>query len=206
MALCRAAALRFSEVLVGPPLAYGSSGEHADFPGTLSIGAEATELVLVELARSASRTFERIMFVSAHGGNAAPLRKAVVLLRHEGRDVRSWSPEWGGDLHAGHVETSLMLALDHGGVRMAQAEAGNTGSIEGLLPDLVAHGVRSVAENGVLGDPTNASGHEGWAMLLEGVVQLADEIRSWTPGLRGSVAKAGQGLHTYEQQRERAKV
>jgi creatinine amidohydrolase len=176
VALCETAALRFPEVLVGPALAYGSSGEHADFPGTLSIGAEATELVLVELARSASRTFERVIFVSAHGGNAVSLRRAVDLLRHEGRDVRSWSPRWGGDLHAGHVETSLMLALDPESVRMAEAEAGNSAPIESLLEDLVAHGVRSVAENGVLGDPTGASGQEGWEMLLEAVVQLSEEI------------------------------
>src|SRR5262245_3047683 len=33
-------------VVVAPPLAYGSSGEHQDFAGTLSIGQEALELVL----------------------------------------------------------------------------------------------------------------------------------------------------------------
>jgi creatinine amidohydrolase len=59
---------------------------------------------------------------------------------------------------------------------MAEAEAGNSAPIESLLEDLVAHGVRSVAENGVLGDPTGASGQEGWEMLLEAVVQLSEEI------------------------------
>ena len=46
-------------VLVAPPVAYGSSGEHQDFPGTLSIGQETLELLLVELCRSASLTFAR---------------------------------------------------------------------------------------------------------------------------------------------------
>ncbi|HET7720624.1 MAG TPA: creatininase family protein, partial [Acidimicrobiales bacterium] len=41
------------DVLVAPALPYGSSGEHAGFAGTLSIGAAATELVVVELVRSA---------------------------------------------------------------------------------------------------------------------------------------------------------
>src|SRR6185436_18368591 len=35
-----------ADVLIAPALAYGSSGEHQAFPGTLSIGGAATELVL----------------------------------------------------------------------------------------------------------------------------------------------------------------
>lgn len=41
------------DMLMAPLLPYGSAGEHAAFPGTLSIGATALELVLVELVRSA---------------------------------------------------------------------------------------------------------------------------------------------------------
>ncbi|MYR62381.1 creatininase family protein, partial [Streptomyces sp. SID625] len=33
-------------VVLAPPVHYGSSGEHAGFPGTLSIGLAATELLL----------------------------------------------------------------------------------------------------------------------------------------------------------------
>ena len=53
-----------------PQLAYGASGEHAGFPGTLSIGHEALELLLVELVRSADRTSGRVLLVNGHGGNA----------------------------------------------------------------------------------------------------------------------------------------
>src|SRR3954447_10661614 len=49
---------------VAPPLPFGASGEHAGFPGTLSIGRAATELVLVELGRSACETFARLLFVN----------------------------------------------------------------------------------------------------------------------------------------------
>src|ERR1700757_2084462 len=34
---------------LAPPVAIGASGEHADFPGTLSIGTAALSLMLVEL-------------------------------------------------------------------------------------------------------------------------------------------------------------
>jgi mycofactocin precursor peptide peptidase len=112
VALAERAAAEVPGVVVAPALPYGSSGEHQDFAGTLSIGAEATELVLVELARSASETFDRVVFVNAHGGNVGPLAAAARRLRAESRDVIAWSPRFGGDAHAGRTETSLMLALE----------------------------------------------------------------------------------------------
>ena len=95
--------------MIAPALPYGSSGEHAGFTGTLSIGQAALSHVLVELVRSSD--FARVLFVSAHGGNAEPLAAAVRQLRSEGRAVWAWSPRWKGDAHAGRIETSLMLAL-----------------------------------------------------------------------------------------------
>jgi creatinine amidohydrolase len=169
-ALAEAAAARTDHALVAPLLPYGSSGEHQDFPGTLSIGAAATELVLLELGRSAAETFDRVLFVNAHGGNAAPLAAAVTRLREEGRDACAWFPRWDGDAHAGRTETSLMLAL--GDVRTGQIEAGNDGPLAGLIGRLRAEGVRAVSSNGVLGDPTGASAAEGRALLAAAVDDL----------------------------------
>ncbi len=42
VAIVEAAASRDGSLLVAPPVAYGASGEHQDFPGTLSIGQDAT--------------------------------------------------------------------------------------------------------------------------------------------------------------------
>jgi mycofactocin system creatininase family protein len=115
VALAERAAAGVPGTIVAPALPYGSSGEHQDFAGTLSIGAACTELVLIELARSAAETFDRVVFVNAHGGNVSPLTAAVRRLREESRDVRAWSPRFGGDAHAGRTETSLMLALEDTG-------------------------------------------------------------------------------------------
>lgn len=98
-ALCDGLAAARQDVLVAPAVAYGSSGEHAGFAGTLSIGQEATELLLVELGRSAAETFGRLLFVSAHGGNAGPVARAVARLRAESRDVEVFQPRWPGDPH-----------------------------------------------------------------------------------------------------------
>jgi len=168
-------------VVVAPPVAYGASGEHQAFPGTLSIGQNAVELLLVELGRSAAETFPRILFVSAHGGNARPVARAVRRLRAESRDARAWTPgmTWRGDAHAGHVETAVMLALDPERVRVAARAAGNTLPLGELMGDLQAGGVAVVSPNGVLGDPTRATAAEGETLLRAAVDALAAAVRGW---------------------------
>jgi mycofactocin system creatininase family protein len=166
-------------VVAAPPVAYGSSGEHDGFAGTLSIGQEVTELLVVELGRSASATFDRLVLVSAHGGNREPLRRAQRRLRAEGRDVLMWSPSWPGDAHAGRVETSLMLAIAPDRVQLDRAAAGAGAPLGELLPRLVAEGVRAVSRNGVLGDPADASAAEGRALLADAVARLAAVVDRW---------------------------
>ena len=179
-ALCDRLALARRDVLVAPPVAYGSSGEHDGFPGTLSIGQDALELLLVELVRSATSTFRRVLLVSAHGGNAAPVRRAVVKLRAESRDVFAWTPSGpGGDAHAGRTETSLQLALDPERVRLDRAAPGETRPLAELLPALRSSGVKAVSPNGVLGDPAGASATEGADLLDALSADLLASVHPW---------------------------
>src|SRR4051812_3063155 len=153
LAVSRGLAERMPTVAVAPLIAYGSSGEHAGFAGTLSIGQPALELLLLELGRSAGETYRRQVYVSAHGGNAAACVRAVTRLRAESRDVLLWMAHWDGDAHAGRTETALQLALHPDRVRLDLAAAGNVTPIRELLPRLRTGGVRAVSPNGVLGDP-----------------------------------------------------
>jgi creatinine amidohydrolase len=187
-ALAAALAAARPGVVAAPALPYGSSGEHGDFPGTLSIGQAATELALVELCRSASATFARTLLISAHGGNAEPVRRAVAVLRGEGRDVRAWGPGWRGDAHAGRIETSVLLALDAGRVRIERAAAGNVEPIERLLGELRERGVRPLAPNGVLGDPDGASAAEGRELLAAAARDLVAAVDGWTAASPASLA------------------
>jgi creatinine amidohydrolase len=164
VALARRLAEARPHVLVAPALPYGSSGEHSGFPGTLSIGQRAVELVIVELVRSAD-AFAGVVLVSAHGGNAEPVARAVATLAREGRRVVRWSPARYRDAHAGRSETSLMLAIDPGRVRLEAAQVGVTEPLPQLLGALRTGGVRAVTANGVLGDPSMASAEEGRALL-----------------------------------------
>lgn len=166
--------------VLGPPLAYGASGEHEGFPGTLSIGCEVLEHLLVELGRSASRWARRLLIVNGHGGNLQPLDAAVRRLRAEGRDAAHWSPTLpGGDAHAGRTETSLMLALRPGAVRLDAAAAGPTAPLSELLPHLRATGVAAVSPTGVLGDPSGASAEEGHQLLAALSDDLGRMVDRW---------------------------
>src|ERR1700722_7852591 len=141
---------------LAPAIAIGASGEHADFPGTLSIGHVALSTLLVELGRHASLHWPAVLLVNGHGGNAGAIGDALGKLRAEGRDCHVWhagvrpsmlaaahagtgdgagragSGSHAGqsgvilvpDAHAGRVETSLMLALAPGDVRLDAAAPG----------------------------------------------------------------------------------
>jgi mycofactocin precursor peptide peptidase len=166
--------------LLAPALAYGASGEHEGFPGTVSIGTEALTGLLVEYGRSACRWAGRLVLVNGHGGNLDALRSAVPLLRTEGRDV-AWFPcaVPGADAHAGRTETSLVLHVEPPAVRLDRAVAGETAPLPDLLPRLRAEGVRGVSPTGVLGDPAGASAEEGAALLADMAGRLTGAVESW---------------------------
>ncbi len=174
---------RTDGLLIGPTLAVTSSGEHAGFPGTLSIGARATTGIVVELVRSAGWA-AGVVLVNGHGGNHAAVTRAVEVLTGEGRSVLAWWPRWprradGGprDLHAGRIETSLMLAIDPGLVRLERATPGPHTTID----ELRERGVRDVSPSGVLGDPDGASGREGERLIAAFVDDLVQRIEGWRP-------------------------
>jgi creatinine amidohydrolase len=125
--------------------------------------------------------FAGVVLVSAHGGNAEPLQRAVDTLRGESRRVAAWMPRSYDDAHAGRSETSILLALDDGRVRLDRAEAGATQPLPELLGALRAGGVRAVSPNGVLGDPAGASADEGRTLLDA----LTVELIACVDGLRG---------------------
>jgi mycofactocin precursor peptide peptidase len=176
VALAAALADARPDVVVAPPVAYGASGEHAGFPGTLSIGTAALTAILVELGRSAD-AFSGVVFVNGHGGNLDAVRAAASTLGGEGRRVLAWAPSVpGGDAHAGRTETSILLALDPSCVRLERAAPGATAPLPELIGELRRGGVAAVAPNGVLGDPTGASAAEGAALLQQMAIALRGAV------------------------------
>ncbi|GAA1690368.1 putative mycofactocin system creatinine amidohydrolase family protein MftE [Mycolicibacterium murale] len=185
-AVSSALAQRHPGYLVAPPVAYGASGEHESFPGTVSIGQDALHGVLVEFGRSACRWAPRVLLVNGHGGNVGALRSATRLLRYEGRDV-AWSScsVPGGDAHAGHTETSVLLYLSPSDVLMDRTRPGNSAPLAELMPRMRHGGVAAVSEVGVLGDPTTATAVDGARLFDEMVTVCSERVTRWSPDADG---------------------
>lgn len=168
---------------VAPCLEYGSSGEHEGFAGTISIGAEALRHVLVELVRSARRWADQVVLVSGHGGNVGAMVQAVRLLRFE-EPIVAWTTcaEPDFDAHAGQAETSMMLVIAPGSVRLEHAAAGNTTPAAKLWPTLRTGGVAAVSPNGVLGDPRTATAVDGERMLTALARRITAQIVAMNAG------------------------
>jgi mycofactocin system creatininase family protein len=174
-ALARTLAGRRTDCVVAPPLTVTASGEHRGFPGTLSVGTEIMAGIVVELARSADWA-AGVVFVNGHGGNVTAMQRATEVFDVERRRVLVWWPRVpGGDPHAGHTETSIMLALATESVRLEAARSGPVPTLDAL----VREGVLALSPSGVLGDPTGADRETGRRILDELADQLSAAVDAW---------------------------
>jgi creatinine amidohydrolase len=173
--LCEQATTGLDNVVVAPPLSITASGEHAGFPGTISIGTEAFATVIVELVRSCDWA-TGVILVHGHGGNFEAVQRATAMLNSEQRNIASWWPHIpGADAHAGHTETSLMLAINPNLVRVNKLDVGNVQPMSEIQHDLQTHGVQAVSTNGILGDARSATTQHGIELLAE----LTDNLHTF---------------------------
>ncbi|WP_296445635.1 creatininase family protein [Rhodoferax sp. UBA5149] len=130
-------------VLFLPTQAVGLSPEHARFPGTLTLKAETILRLWTDIGESvAAAGIRKLLLFNSHGGQvsvmdlvARDLRARLDLLVYSvswfnlplhdesGQDVNALfsADEHRFGIHAGDIETSMMLALDPAHVDMAQA-------------------------------------------------------------------------------------
>ena len=121
-------------LLVLPAMEYGHSLEHVDFPGTLTIGAEALLSSWIDIGKSiANAGVRKLLLLNTHGGNVPLVQLAALRLRHEMNllVVRAnyfafgtppglfAADELRHGIHGGEMETSLMLFLKPHLVRKA---------------------------------------------------------------------------------------
>lgn len=124
-------------VLVLPVQSVGKSNEHIDFPGTLTLSAETAIRAWTEIGESVHRAgCRKLLVMNSHGGNvpvidivARDLRVRLGMLVVNASWSRLGHPEGlyeAGErlhgIHAGTIETALMLAFRPDLVRMAAAE------------------------------------------------------------------------------------
>lgn len=181
------------DAFVAPTVRVGCSDHHLAFAGTLSLREETFAAIVADLVSSfATSGFRRVVLLPSHGGNFAPLAAAVEALPDDvGIEVAALTdvsvlltiaqlgaeahgvPLGEGGLHAGEWETSMVLTIAPELVAMDRAEAGFTGDPEEAIGGLFAAGVESVSDNGVIGDPAQASAAHGeayWQRAVEAVI------------------------------------
>ena len=127
-----------------PTQAVGLSPEHAAFPGTLTLKAETVIRLWTELGENVAATgVKKLVLLNSHGGQAGvmdivarDLRARLGMLVYSvnwyglplvgpsGEDVNALfsAHEHRFGIHAGDIETSMMLALAPELVEMAQAD------------------------------------------------------------------------------------
>ncbi|MEM6867116.1 MAG: creatininase family protein [Cyanobacteria bacterium P01_C01_bin.121] len=185
-----------------PTLCYGKSNEHSSFPGTVTLSASTLTSVLMETAKSLyAAGFRKLLLVNAHGGQPQVLEIVARDLREQHSDLMVFplfvwgaphevdkivgEAEYEQGIHAGDVETSVMLALMPEQVEMSKAvnELPNNFapdsllSLEGRLP--TAWVMRDLSRSGVIGDATAATAKKGEAILasvVAGWVKVFEEI------------------------------
>jgi creatinine amidohydrolase len=197
--------------VVVPPLPFGLSGHHLDFPGTLHISAATFSAVCKDVARSLARHgIRKLVFVNGHRGNENVLGVLVTELTYElGIEAASafWMTQaaeeigrhtkttrWG---HGCEIETSLALAISPELVGAA-LEPGDLIEEYGAFEDnyarhslVTARTFASRTRNGVFGDATLASAEAGREILDAAVSRTAEFVRDFAARAPRSVVAAG---------------
>lgn len=173
--------------LLLPTICYGVSREHAPLLN-VGLGPRALRAAVSGVCASlASNGVGTVFVLNGHHGNQGALRAPFrgrgmprVRVMHYWRHMRRPFD------HAGHAETSLMLAIS-GGVDMRRARRGLvTDGLPGAearrLARLARRSFPEAAPGGVWGDPTGATAADGEAMLSEIVRGLGRECRACLAG------------------------
>lgn len=181
--------------MIAPSITIGASGEHHRFAGTLSIGTAVLSEMIVEIVRSADWA-DAVVIVNAHGGNADALRVAAEVLAGSTPPLVVWSPRRSvipdapetiagaitleADLHAGSIETSVMLAIDPRAVHLERIGSDHE-PVTTTVAALRRHGVAAVSPTGILGDPRHVDADWGARILDAWVDDLERSIDDQLP-------------------------
>ncbi len=184
-----------------PPQAIGCSREHARFPGTLSFEPEQLTALIEGTGEALALIgVRRLVLSNSHGGNRHALEAAGLRLRDElgmlvinaswfrfprPEDVNLPEGEWRHGIHAGAVETAMMMHLRPDLVRTSEAARARSfgEELEETLRRVAPAGAASFSwlagdlnPGGVVGDPTLADADLGARLVSHYGAILAEVI------------------------------
>ncbi|MFH9674152.1 creatininase family protein [Streptomyces sp. NPDC017405] len=164
-------------VLLLPPVTVSCSHEHAAWPGTVSISAVTLHAVVSDIAASLRRSgVTALVVVNGHGGNyvlANVVQEATA--RGERMALFPAAEDWETareragvvtspltDMHAGEIETSILLHAHPASVRPGHESAD---VVADDRRHLLTVGMSAYTESGVVGRPSLGSADKGKKLL-----------------------------------------
>ncbi len=197
-------------VLLLPCLWLGHSTHHMHFPGTLDIRQMNYIAVIEDLCRSIlAMGARKIFLLNGHGGNDIPVRAALREVKSSLADPggvhvlyaaywmlaaqsikRIRESELGGLGHACEMETSLMLHLHPGRVRMELARADGPShssryrkaDMQYAKPVYSVNEFHEISTSGVVGHPNLATAEKGacfFDAIVDDVSAFIADFANW---------------------------
>jgi creatinine amidohydrolase len=205
---CRhASMLAYPRILVAPPMPWGVSFHHMNFPGTITLSSGTFEQVLVEVTASLhAHGFERFLIVNGHGGNEHAMATACARIQEEvgpafigaatyfsfaDTDINDKFGITGQIGHACEMEVSTAMYFAPQIVKRDALAAGDMTDLTfGFRTDMSRYRVTvpyrfdKYTRNGAFGDARNANLEYGTALMesaLHNFVAFADEVVKISP-------------------------
>ncbi|MFJ2260153.1 creatininase family protein [Streptomyces sp. NPDC087844] len=185
-AIAREVAAAFPVHLL-PPVTISCSHEHAAWPGTVSISSVTLHAMVRDIADSLRRSgVDTLVLINGHGGNyvlgnvvqessAAGARMALFPAVEDwetAREAAGVETSLLTDMHAGEIETSILLHTDPGYLRPGYE---TSDFVADDRRHLLSLGMSAYTKSGVIGRPSRASAEKGKGILAS----LADSFGAY---------------------------
>jgi creatinine amidohydrolase len=205
---CRhASQMAYPRILVAPPMPWGVSFHHMNFPGTITLSTETFIQVLIEVVASLrAHGFRRFLIVNGHGGNEHAMATACGRIHEEidvafigaatyfsfaDTDINEKFGITGQIGHACEMEVSTALYFAPHIVKRDTLAAGEMTDLTfGFRKQMSRYGVTvpfrfdDYTLNGAFGDARNASLEYGTALMesaLHNFVAFTEEVVKISP-------------------------
>lgn len=165
-------------VMLLPPVTISCSHEHASWRGTVSISSRTLYAIVTDVADSLRRSgIEHLVLVNGHGGNyvLANVVQEYTAANGPSMSLYPQAHDWTRarvdagmetnsheDMHAGELETSLLLQVAPELIRPGNETADWTADER---PHLLTLGMTAYTTTGVIGRPSLGTAEKGKAAL-----------------------------------------
>jgi creatinine amidohydrolase len=173
-----------------PPVTISCSHEHSAWPGTVSISARTLFSVITDITQSLKQSgISKVVLINGHGGNyvlSNIVQEANVSGKHmalfpaaedwkAARSAAQLETSTHEDMHAGEIETSILLHAHPELVRDGYESADWTANDR---RHLLTNGMAAYTPSGVIGRPSLGSADKGKVALASMVRSFADVLQA----------------------------